>query len=421
MEVVKQHLGGRREYYAVLGELYRAVLESPDFKGKISMLDLDDFFLDVRLHTRRRLIENVTKGDLERALRKHLFHKERWYDFYFGPLMTAGFPAGVEFGLGQLRPFAELPPDVRRFVSAHHYKAQNRPRKRSASAMETPRSEDWFLHLRVSTVGRMDAVEKAQLGKRRTLAAYELITGAGEFTRGLVYWAFPAMDDDQCYMMCDETGESKHFEVTDLPTFIARVPGVEEIADDMTRIVRKNNASELETRIVACADIFGMIEGSAPLNVRFLLKMIALESLFLSEDDRDNLGWKLAEKVTYLLGDSKYWMAFAFGLLPHMGFLGNVPEGMVTDDFVKENRSESRVRLNREVVRLYRKRSSFAHQQVRRRAEPINDYDYEMVSWLLRLSAIAMLALTKKGITHLRRTEPSDPSSFDGLIEKLKY
>ncbi len=141
----------------------------------------------------------------------------------------------------------------------------------------------------------------------------------------------------------------------------------------------------------------------------------------MSGDDRDYLGWKLGEKTAFLLGENKYWIAFAFEFLPHLGFLGNIAEDLVKDEFVKKNRSESRKRLNREVVRLYKKRSGFAHQQGGKDSDRVTDYDYEMVSWLLRLSVREMIGPTKKGITHLRRKKSVDPTSFDDLVEKLKY
>jgi hypothetical protein len=32
-----------------------------------------------------------------------------------------------------------------------------------------------------------------------------------------------------------------------------------------------------------------------------------------------------------------------------------------------------------------------------------------------------MLSLTERGVTHLRKRSDDDPSSFDQLVEKLKY
>jgi hypothetical protein len=420
VEAAKRHDEPKREHYRRLSDLYETLDGIQEFRDKISIRDLDAFFHDILFNTKRRSIEKVTKLDVETALRLHLLHEGRDFDFYFGPYMVAGLPRGVELGFGQLRPFDELPAKAQEYISAHRGRAPFRDKGGSIPPKKTI-DRDWFLYLRVKTVGWMDALEKAQLGMKRTLSAYELVTGAMEFMQGFVHYQYGPGLDQNFYMFCDVTDESHHYKVAEVPLFIGNLPGSEELVDDMTLILRKNTFSELESRILAVVDIFGMIDDDTPLNVKFLLKVIALEALLLSEDDRDYLGWKLAEKIAYLLGDNKYWIAFSYEILPHLSFLGNAPEDLVKDEFVKEKRSESRARLNKEVVRLYRKRSAFAHQQGRRAKEQVIGYDYDMVSWLLRLSVITMLALSKRGITHLKKQKTVDPSSFDGLIEKLKY
>jgi hypothetical protein len=150
----------------------------------------------------------------------------------------------------------------------------------------------------------------------------------------------------------------------------------------MTRLMRNENRTEIENRIMAVVEIFAMLQGGVQLEAKYLLKVISLEALFLSEDDRDYLGYRLAEKIAFLLGDDKLWMAITYERLPHLGFSGNLRElgdQYIDDKFAETKKSDARRRLNREVVRLYRKRSAFAHQQRRNLESLITPYDYDMV------------------------------------------
>lgn len=411
----KGDIEARRSYYGSLAKTINELNEIPQFRGKISPDDLDDAFMDVLEKVREPLNED-RKRELEAILHKRLGW-ERDYDF-FDLGSVSGFPSGSQFGYGELRPLSKLPRTDQKCVSKCFNLAEPQDREHTRRGGESDTDENWFLCIRQRTIGWHNAAKRAEILATRSLAAYELVTGLSEFTQ--IGLASPPRRD--FVIVChDDSERSGSYHVPRVHQPIVNMPGFEDLIVRMTKLMRKDEPTELENRIMAIVDIFAMIQNETPPELKFLLKVICLEALLLSEDDRDYLGWKLAEKVAFILGDNKVWIAFAYEILPHFGFLGNFPSDLVDDKFVKAKTSESRRRLHKEVVRLYGKRSAFAHQQARKKKNLVSLHDYDMVSWLLRLSVVKMLALAQKGVTHLRKQSNDDPSSFDQLIEKLKY
>jgi len=405
----------QRNYYGTLAKILAKIFEVPQFRGKISPDDLDDAFAEA-IATIKEPLGRTGKRELEGILHKRLGW-ERDYDFHFDLGWALGFESGFQFGYGELRPLSKLPRRSRDLVRRGFGLAKrdkgNVAERRAGGQAE----ERWFLCIRQRTVGWHNAIERAETAAEKSLAAYELVTGVSEFTHMPLIAAPPGLD---FVIVCDDSELSGRYREPRFRQPVVNMPGSEDLVVRITKLIRKENRSELENRIASVVDVFAMIRDETPPELRFLLKVICLEALFLSDDDRDYLGQKLAEKIAFVLGDNKTWIAFAFELLPHLGFRGNFGD-MVEDKFVNANKSESRRRLHREIVRLYGKRSAFVHQGAMSRKSTVSPYDYDVLSWLVRLSVIKMLSLAEDGVTHLKKRNNDDSSSFDFLIERLKY
>lgn len=189
------------------------------------------------------------------------------------------------------------------------------------------------------------------------------------------------------------------------------------LADDYIKkinvLFNKQNPTELEKRILNAIDVYGLIEPDTPLNVRFLLCIIGIESLFLGKDDRDYLGMKIAEKVSFLLADVKWWQKEIYKIPFHR-------YDKIDDEFVKKHLLDSRINLHEKIKGFYNKRSAFAHSGHERRNKMITEDDYRWAANFLRWSIELVLPMTKK-FTHIAKNNETDKKCLDLYFQKLKY
>lgn len=68
---------------------------------------------------------------------------------------------------------------------------------------------------------------------------------------------------------------------------ISRIDLFDQKVRDITKIGINKHTSELEKRVLNAIDIFGLSDDATALEIRFLLCVIALEGLLLSEGDKD--------------------------------------------------------------------------------------------------------------------------------------
>ena len=160
---------------------------------------------------------------------------------------------------------------------------------------------------------------------------------------------------------------------------------------------------------VSAIDIYGMMEEQTPIELKFLLSVMAIERLLLGKDDRDFLGWKLREKVAILLGDTPGWLKT---------YLGKSPKDTLTEKECNESRAAARAELARRVGVIYDKRSALVHPG----EEEVTEDDFRLVSLLFRWSLSRIIRLySEKGISRISKTSSVDLESLDGFIESMKY
>jgi hypothetical protein len=188
--------------------------------------------------------------------------------------------------------------------------------------------------------------------------------------------------------------------------------------DDIVRAINlvfnKPARSTIESRIIDAIEILGMADSNTPIHIKFLLRIMALEGLLLTE--KDNIASKLAERISYLIGDSKEWLQMYKGLLSinKMSF-----DEKVTDEILL-----ARVSLDKIVKTLYTKRSGFAHGGLSDEKKTISLNDYHLVSFILRQVMLRLIALSQE-ITHISDSTGEkilgDIGSLDVYIKKKKY
>jgi hypothetical protein len=157
----------------------------------------------------------------------------------------------------------------------------------------------------------------------------------------------------------------------------------------INNMVRKKSRTELEDRIVNAIDVYGMIEESTPMNIRFLLCVIAFESLLLTGNDRAK-SLSLARRISLLVGDSREWLGMHYG----------VPRGLETfqidEEFAKTHRDEATQALKKKIVDMYKKRNSFTHQGIYEGNEIGRD-DFIFLGTLLKLTVKKAIELSSQG------------------------
>lgn len=78
---------------------------------------------------------------------------------------------------------------------------------------------------------------------------------------------------------------------------ISRIDLFDQMVREITKMGINKHTSELDKRVLNAIDIFGLSDDATALEIRLLL----------SEGDKDYLGWKLSEKVAFLVADTREW------------------------------------------------------------------------------------------------------------------
>lgn len=71
----------------------------------------------------------------------------------------------------------------------------------------------------------------------------------------------------------------------------------------LSDITQKNKPTPLEQKMLRSLPIYWLSQSSQTYEIQFLLMISATESLLLTENDRDYLGMKIAEKTAFLLSN----------------------------------------------------------------------------------------------------------------------
>lgn len=402
------------EYYRYqqeLSRLYEILRTIPEKEDNISFADLSNHFdfIAGSEHVKDMQYDNLL-NDLNEYILVDPYH----YDFYFRVGSLYGFMTGYQIGRGSIYQFKDLPIGIRQNFFHPLMHGTTVSKHPNTERIEKNQENERFLHFRVESVGSYKAREKAILELKRTISILKLIYLWQ--TSYLVESTFSSYE----YHVID----SKHriVETNPVPVIgrnpIVRSPSLDRMIGYLTNITKKDNRTELEDRIVNAIDTFGMIEDNTPLRIRFLLCIISLEGLLLGKGDKDYLGWKLAEKIAFLLGDSPKWLTFAYNV-------SNEDKSIASEKLIAEKLAESRRKLAAHIRESYEKRSAFAHAngkgRTRKKEKEITVTDFNNSSMILRLAIEKLTELARSGFTHLSKENNQDTHYIDKYVDDLKY
>ena len=149
----------------------------------------------------------------------------------------------------------------------------------------------------------------------------------------------------------------------------------------LTDIFVKSNPNEIERKIRNAVRIFGIQTSVKNQQVRFVLLVTCLESLLMTESDKDYLLWKLAEKVTFILDGNK-----------------------------KE--------LNDYIKKAYNKRSAFIHGS-KSEDSLVTENDIFNIEGVVSNLVWKMIDFVKNGYTHVQKH--NGVKSINEYIEETKF
>ena len=272
------------------------------------------------------------------------------------------------------------------------------------------------MYLEVESVGQNKARKKAILEARRNINILKIVYDI----HGTLFDLHAESPFDYIYHMDKSKSTGGGYRNHGKETIFVRRDFLDQMVSDITSMRINKHPSDLEKRLLNAVDIFGLVDDATPLHIRFLLCIIALEGMLLAEGEKDYLGWKLSEKVAFLLGDTPAWIVTFYRIPPE-----DVRTSL-TDDYINKKRSSARSALDRQMKKFYGKRSGFAHGGLEAdKSKKISSDDYNMISSILRWTIEKLIELHKSGINHIATKDKEkiseDASSLDAYIEKLRY
>lgn len=153
--------------------------------------------------------------------------------------------------------------------------------------------------------------------------------------------------------------------------------------DLLSTISQKGKPTRLEQKIVQAIQVFWMSRLSNRTEIRFLILIAAFESLLLTQNDRDYLGLKLAEKTTFLL----------------------------------EKEADRRSELFKLMKNYYGKRSDLVHKG----ENTITEVDERTAENIFKTLIFKMLDLTGTYEKMEQKSHDKDKEGLEDYIESLKF
>lgn len=348
----------------------------------------------------------ITKKDVQKLADKYIFQKPREYEFFFEFGFSSDFPNGYQLGSGIFYSFDKLPKHTRDFI------LDNMPYEDERLQQPTLSDEDWIkqrkqdahMQILVKASGDDKAKEKAFSEMKRNYNIFKIIDGIREDRKDNSPFPYSGYDIQQKRGWLNARYVSS-FHITKWEFHDKQI-------EKINRIFNKKNPSELEQRILNAIDVYGLIESDTPLHVKFLLCIIGLESLLLGKDDRDYLGTKIAEKVTFLLSDVHWWLMEIYDITFD-------ESDKITKHFIKKHKINSRLLLHKKIKEFYKKRSGLAHDGLNLKKN-ITRNDYSWASNFLRWT-VEILSEKTNEFTHIAQKSKDDEKCLDLYFQKLKY
>lgn len=342
-------------------------------RDNFTINDVKNGFSMLATHLGKNL-RNITKDDLNVYLNE-MFEKRFVYNFFFSISIISGFPDEFKIGYGIIKSFKKLPKEVKDYIASTWELAFKENSTiygihcKTFEEYKEGRENEAYLCLEITSFGLDKAI---LLATEKANQSFSILK--------IVYMVdLPSLRECIYFV-----AEKKRYGKSDFSHWllVKHDLHLDEGLNQINVIYSKAQPNELEKHIKRAIEIHGMIEETTPLEIKFLLTVIAMEGLIISqEEEKDYIRTKFAERVALLLGDSYVWL---------FRFLNkDLEHPNITEEEIDKCLIESRIALNNRMKNLYDKRSGLAHSRVRKKSkETITEDDFEfaetMFSALLR-------------------------------------
>ena len=407
-ELANQKGGDFKSYEDKQEALLTQLLKAPGFGGNLGFEDLRDYLGAIYASVSKRL-EEATSNDLKPGITKFLEQKPTSFEFYFEIGDARGFKDGHEIGHAKFIPFASLPGDVQKEVSAgwkYEYEG-DKGRAKSYEEYEEARKEAWYLKTSTVSIGSAKAFEKALAPAKRAfnVASLFYLRGSHHSSRE------PEHAFKRWYAFGSSLRMASRYEFAYEEPLI-RFDFLDEMIESASKVLKADPPTDFDEAIVSSFDVYGLISAQSPLYIRFLLTMIAIETLLMHGESPDAISSTLSERIAILLGDTPAWMIESFG----------IKREELTTAFVESHLVESRAKLQSSFKALYGKRSGAAHEGAEPRGRTVEEEDYRNANMLFRFALEMLFQLKeKKGLDRIAKDDRRDGKSLAEWVDSCKF
>jgi len=296
------------------------------------------------------------------------------YHFYY-PIYNLREPSNnVKLGYSTILTFDDLPKKVQEnfiFTWKNHFTINTEYAKTEEEFVNRKKTAT-FLHLSVKANGSYKATEKAANRAKESVYILRFLYGV-HFP---INHCFYIIEDSE-----DSGGAGEYFYVPSL--YIGKYQSkFDKRISELTEIMTKPKPTTIESKIKKSLRIFGIQTSLTNEQVRFVLLVTCLESLLLTQSDRDYILWKLAEKTAFLIGKNM----------------------KKVNDYVKL---------------AYNKRSDFIHGKKNREKYEITKADVYSMEGIVVSIIRKLMEFIEQGYTEIKKDEGF--KSVDGYIEEIKF
>src|SRR5208337_1299356 len=375
-------------WFKALEEFTSQIYANKEYENCLSYEDIRERIWNISAETGKS-IKEITAGDL-RQIVETILGPPKKFDFYFPQMEIFNLPDSYELGHCVLHTFEHLPKEVKDSISSN-WELEYEEEKalyyvRNKNEYEEAKKQETYFCLSVSASGREKATEIATIRANQSFNILKCIYVIQDLPRlKRCHWFTEGMSGavhDYRY----KSGWFRH----------SSNPELEAYVKNLTQLM-KGESDDIGRRCLTAIDVYCMIDQETPLQVRFLLSVIATEGLLLGKDDRDFLGWKLREKVAILIGDTTAW--FVIYLQKDVR-----KDGWPSKEECDANRVAARAALAKRVGDMYNKRSKFAHGSAKDK-DQVGEEDFRFASMVFRLSMQRLLTLREKGISRIHKED----------------
>jgi len=353
-------------------ELFKIIQKSDSLRNRISLQDIGETIGWVCTYL-NKILEHISDEEFTEYLKSTIL-ATKTYHFYYPIYNVYRFPKNMKLGHSIVLTFEDLPKEVQQdfILTWKHHFTVNTEYARTEGELVDRKKACTYLHLVVMANGHYKATERAS----------SLAQDSVHILRFLYAVHFPV---NECRYTIEGSKNRGGMESVGerFPGSASYVEKFGKMISELTDIITKSKPTTIERKIKNTVRIFGIQTSITSLEVRFVLLVTCLESLLLTESDRDYILWKLAEKTAFLIGKNR----------------------KTINDFVKS---------------AYKKRSAFIHEKTKKKKEEIiTETDVFNMESVVFSVFRKLMEFRERGYAEIQK-KPNF-QSIDEHIEEIKF